>query len=254
MDDNLANPPTPPLDENDLAGEPISPEVSVSDVHLNAPNDDTFERTTDIMPNTSDPTTTNSSEEKTQSECGAEPQTESNNAQQSGPEVTLATDSDNVANESIPESGNFKGDNEGTQNYSMQVDSDDRKSETNDVEMVEVFEATKQSRLNNEEVESKLVHNQSTDDIPTGDDTLNETFDSIHNDSLRNEKHETEEVNMENVENVRDTTDKGAEDPFDTSQDDHEKPDDVMDDKNIHNETDKNDGNDSHDEANVMGK
>lgn len=94
--------------------------------------------------------------------------------------------------------------------------------------------------------------------------------DSFQNDSTGHEKHHTEEVDMENLENVRDTTDKdkAAEDPFDTvrnntsmdgmnndldKQDVGESQNKEHDETDAHNETEKDDGNESHDEATTAG-
>lgn len=177
-------------------------------------------------------------------------------------------------------------DNKSIQN-DMEVDSDDR-HDAEDVEMKDVedkqhsdldhdLSTAKESQSNTDGIGDEPTE-QVTDDQENVDNELHPTSDqsgknlddsdSFQNDSTSNEKHHTEEVDMENVENVRDTTDKTAEDPFDAvrsstvtddlntdaeKQDRSESQNKEHDEMDVHNETEKDDGNESHDETTTTG-
>lgn len=342
--DDITNPPTPPLDENslnDLPGEPISPEVSDSDVYLNA--DDTFDQDHQTSSSSAFQNTDaiqkdeNNLIQDMPSELDTEPTPliAETNAEsllvEEGPSHTetipvpatitdatsvedITTNQDIRDNETVeePDKKNVKevelGEPSEDQsiierevksinNDTMEVDNDDRQDGTEDVEMKDIEDephgddqnlpTTKESHLKSDVIgdepndpvtdESKLESTDPKDEFNL-EESLNQTSDqstrnlddsdSFQNDSTGHEKHHTEEVDMENLENVRDTTDKAAEDPFDTvrnntsmdgmnndleKQDVDESQNKEHDETDAHNETEKDDGNESHDETTATG-
>ncbi|KAJ6636144.1 Zinc finger MYM-type protein 3 [Pseudolycoriella hygida] len=290
--DDIVNPPTPPLDENslnDLPGEPISPEVSDSDVYLNA--DDTFE-----------PTSTTSQKDDAGENADTEPELAAEEAattedvtnpvlpNENNDEITTATEQEpKIENEDTGSQNDVMDVDDGNQQSDVEMKEPEpsepetkpdeatgketEESSTNilkDESMEEIHENVDNSDLNEtSEVDSSMFNETCDADnsaLNESSDQSGKNFDdsdSFQNDSLGNEKHRTEEVDMENVEAVRDTSDKGAEDPFDAVRNNtssNDKTDGAdnqnkdQDDMDVHNENEKDDGNESNDETNAGGE